>query len=319
MITIKKYNKSLKKQWDVFVANAINSSFLFQRDFMEYHQDRFEDYSLLAFKGEKLVAVLPANKVAKTVYSHQGLSYGGLLINALYIEEYFAVLGVMLQYLNDNEIMQLQLNPIPHIYHKSLSEEIAYATFLLKAKRNRSDAYFVVNPSDYDMNRNRKRALKVAIANELIFVESLDFSKFWTVLSTNLQSRFATKPTHSLSEISLLAKRFPENIKLFEVRKELKVLAGAVVFLVDDVAHIQYSSADETREETASMDFLFNEILSYYHDKKWVSFGISGEEQGRFLNKGLVYWKQSFGARVAVQNFYEIPTANYKLLKDVFR
>lgn len=319
MITIKKYNKSLKNQWNVFVANAINSSFLFQRDFMEYHQDRFEDYSLLAFKGEKLLAVLPANKVAKIVYSHQGLSYGGLLINTLYIQDYFDILSAMLQYLNTNKIEQLQLNPIPHIYHKSLSEEVAYATFLLKAKRNRSDAYFVVNPRDYDMNRNRKRALKVAMANELIFIESLDFAKFWKILTTNLQNRFAANPTHSLSEISLLAKRFPENIKLFEVRKELKVLAGAVVFLVNDVAHIQYSSADETREETGSMDFLFNEILAYYHDKKWVSFGISGEEQGRFLNKGLVYWKQSFGASVTVQNFYEIPTANYKLLKDVFR
>jgi len=319
MITIEKYNKSYKKQWNSFIANAINSSFLFQRDFMDYHQDRFEDYSLLAFKGEKLLAVLPANKVGETVYSHQGLSYGGLLINTLYLQDYFEILTTIIQYLNDNKIEHLQLNPIPHIYHKSLSEEINYATFLLKATRNRSDAYFVVNPKDYNINRNRKRALKVAIANELVFIESLDYVKFWEILSSNLQNRFATKPTHSLSEISLLARRFPENIKLFEVRKELKVLAGAVVFLVNDVAHIQYSSADETREETGSMDFLFNEILSYYHDKKWVSFGISGEEQGRFLNKGLVYWKQSFGASVTVQNFYEIPTANYKLLKEVFR
>jgi hypothetical protein len=30
----------------------------------------------------KLIAVLPANRVETTVYSHQGLTYGGLVYNA---------------------------------------------------------------------------------------------------------------------------------------------------------------------------------------------------------------------------------------------
>ena len=46
---------------------------------MEYHKERFEDFSLLVFDKVKLVAVLPANRVDNKVYSHQGLTYGGLV------------------------------------------------------------------------------------------------------------------------------------------------------------------------------------------------------------------------------------------------
>ena len=63
------------------MSKGKNSTFLFQRDFMDYHSDRFMDHSLLVFKDEKLIAVLPGNQVDNTVYSHQGLTYGGLIVH----------------------------------------------------------------------------------------------------------------------------------------------------------------------------------------------------------------------------------------------
>jgi hypothetical protein len=319
MLQVKRYTDSLKKQWNAFAAAACNSTFLFQRDFMDYHQDRFKDYSLLVYNNEKLVALLPANVLENIVYSHQGLSYGGLLINKLYLKDYFSIFEAVLMYLYKSNIQKLQLNPIPHFYNKEISQEIDYALFILKATRNRADAYFVVNTKKYKMNRNRKRALILAKENQLEFVESADFNSFWNLLSNNLEQRYGAKPTHSLDEITLLYSRFSKSIKLFEVRKNRQILAGAVLFLINDVAHIQYSSANDLRQETGSMDFLFDEIIKHYKTKKHVSFGISGEEQGKYVNEGLAYFKQSFGARVAVQNYYEIETANHPLLKTVFR
>lgn len=319
MLEVIQYNDTLKQTWDTFVEQADNGSFLFQRHFMEYHKARFEDYSLLVYKDTKLVAILPANITDSIVHSHQGLSYGGLVSKNSYLNDYFEILSTLLSYLNTHNISKLQLNPIPNIYTKKYNQEIDYALFLLEAKRNRSDAYFVINPQDYNINRNRKRALKVAEENQLSLIKNTDFTDFWTILNNNLAQRFQAKPTHTLAEISLLQSKFPNNIKLFEVKKEGKTIAGAVIFLVNDIAHIQYSSADESREATGSMDFLFQEIIKYYSNKKYISFGISGEDKGRQLNAGLVYWKQSFGAQVAVQNYYLIETANYKLLNTVFR
>ena len=59
--------------WNAFSSTAKNATFLFHRDFMEYHQDRFQDFSLLVFEEDKLVSILPANRVGDTVFSHQGL------------------------------------------------------------------------------------------------------------------------------------------------------------------------------------------------------------------------------------------------------
>ena len=46
---------------------------------MDYHSDRFRDYSLMVYKNEKIITLLPANRVGDTLYSHQGLTYGGLI------------------------------------------------------------------------------------------------------------------------------------------------------------------------------------------------------------------------------------------------
>lgn len=319
MIKVYKYTASKAKDWNTFVAKAINSSFLFHRDFMDYHNDRFDDFSLLVYVAGKLQAILPAHYNETAIYSHQGLSYGGLLIERCYLSDYFKLLEAILVFLEQHNFKTLQLNPIPSIYHKNIASEIDYALFILKAKQTRADAYFVVNPKDYTVNRNRKRALKVATENALLFRENTNFSTFWHILESNLEQRFKTKPTHTLAEITQLHQYFPEQIKLFEVLQKDKVIAGAVLFLVNDVAHIQYSSANEIREETGSMDFLFQALIDKYKTKKYLSFGISGEAQGKHINAGLAYWKQSFGARVAVQHYYNVDIANHYLLKTVLR
>ena len=67
---------------------------------MDYHKERFEDYSLLCFKKGKLIAVLPANYKNSKLYSHQGLTYGGLIISSkIKFEDYLRVFEKVLKYL----------------------------------------------------------------------------------------------------------------------------------------------------------------------------------------------------------------------------
>ena len=66
--------------WNDFVSKSKNGTFLFHRDFIEYHSDKFDDFSLLVFFKQELVALLPANQVNNTIFSHQGLTYGGLIL-----------------------------------------------------------------------------------------------------------------------------------------------------------------------------------------------------------------------------------------------
>jgi hypothetical protein len=74
---ILRYSPEHASDWDAFVDNSRNGTFLFRRGYMDYHADRFADHSLMAVSSGKLMAVLPANEAEGTLWSHQGLTYGG--------------------------------------------------------------------------------------------------------------------------------------------------------------------------------------------------------------------------------------------------
>ena len=81
MFEIVRYIPTKAEEWNQFVAGSKNGIFLFDRRYMDYHSDRFEDYSLMFYIGNRLLAVLPAHVVGDTLYSHQGLTHGGLLMS----------------------------------------------------------------------------------------------------------------------------------------------------------------------------------------------------------------------------------------------
>lgn len=100
--SVKRYTAEDKFLWHQFMETSKNATFLFQRDFMEYHADRFTDHSLLVLKKGKPVALLPANIADNTLYSHQGLTYGGLILHKkVKLKEVAAIFSSVLQFLNE--------------------------------------------------------------------------------------------------------------------------------------------------------------------------------------------------------------------------
>ena len=78
---IKLYEAERRQEWDDFVNAARNGTFLFLRGYMDYHADRFSDFSLMAYRGNKLYALLPAHCTEDALCSHCGLTYGGMVTN----------------------------------------------------------------------------------------------------------------------------------------------------------------------------------------------------------------------------------------------
>lgn len=288
---------------------------------MDYHQDKFHDFSPMIYKNDRLVAVLPANKIEDTLYSHKGLSYGGLLVlKDCRSQDYILILKTLLQFLASNAITKLEIKALPFIYNTELAEEFNYAIHFLEPQISEVNSYFVIdNVVIYKPNRNRKRALNLAYDNNLQVTENgLDY--FWEeILTKNLQKRFGVNPVHSLNEIQRLQTKFPNNIKTFFASKENKIFAGVVLFITDNVVHFQYSSGSEERNETGALDFLFDYIIKKYSDYKYISFGSSATDKTLKINSGLAYWKESFGARLMPQNTYKINTSLYNKLDTIFK
>ena len=321
--TVRLYHKNDYEHWNVFIGLAKNGTFLFHRDFMEYHIDRFRDYSLIVLDNEKLVAVLPANVVGNEVFSHQGLTYGGLVYNEkLKLAAVIEIFKGILSFLNENKIEQLQLKLIPSIYHQKPAEELNYALFLAEAKLVRRDSLAVIDLSkSYTISKTRKECIRRGIKNNLVIKEELNFKLFWEeVLEPNLDRKHQAKPVHSIVEIEMLQQKFPNNIRHFNVYQDHKIVAGTTIFISENVAHPQYVSGMNNKNELGSLDFLYHHLItSVFKDKRFFDFGISNEEQGQKLNEGLVFWKESFGASIIVQDFYEVETINFTKLENVLK
>ncbi len=318
-----KYTSGHYNLWNDFVANAKNATFLFHRDFMEYHSDRFEDYSLLIFdEKEKLVAIFPANRIGNKLFSHQGLTYGGLVLDEKSkLSELIQLNHQLFKYLFDSGFDKVQLKIIPPIYNSFPSDEMEYISFLLQAKLIRRDAIAILELTNKIVpSRVRKRGIEIGEKHQLKIVEETTFDLFWEeLLIPNLAQKYQTKPIHSLEEITHLKSKFPKLIRQFNVYFENKIVGGVTVFVTKNVIHPQYISGNKVfNTKLGGLDFLYNHLIqNVFSNDKYFDFGISNENNGLQLNESLHYWKESFGARTIVQNFYEIETKNYLNLNKV--
>lgn len=289
---------------------------------MDYHQDRFEDFSVLVFKEKKLVGLFPANKVDGIVYSHQGLTYGGLLTSEdTKLEEFVNYFKSVLNFYKDIDCKKLQLKQLPSIYTTLPNDELQYLMFILKAKLIRRDTLSVINMKHkLKVSKDRVAGNKRALKHGLRIEEVNDFESFWNkILIPNLKAKHDTNPVHSLEEIQLLKEKFPNQIRQFNVYKNNQIVAGTTIFETIQVAHSQYISGNEEKNQIGSLDFLHMHLINVvFKNKTYFDFGISNEKQGVHINRGLNYWKEGFGARTVTQDFYEIDLVNTNNLESIF-
>lgn len=320
---LQKYSPKFFNLWNDFISKSKNGTFLFHRDFMEYHGDRFIDFSLLVFKDEKLVAVLPANVDVENVYSHQGLTYGGLIVSErLRSTDFILIFQYVLQFLYDLNFNYLFIKDLPHFYANQFSDEIKYLQFVLDAEIYRKDICSVINLSQsFHISKSVKRDFNISVKKKNTIDYDGNFDLFWNeILEPNLMNTYQTKPVHSLKEILYLKKLFPENIKQINVfSEEGKILGGTTLFISKNVVHSQYISLNKDVANEGILDFLHLSLIEYFKkEKKYFDFGVSNENQGRNINKGLLFWKEKFGARPAIQEFYKFETKSFSKLDHLY-
>lgn len=307
------YEPSLAAAWNGLVRSARNGHFLFDRRFLEYHGDRFEDASLLFFGKGRLFGVLPANRSGDTVYSHQGLTFGGVVAaDRLNASRMLAVFDALQQHLRQLGVRSLVYKPVPHIYHRRPAEEDLYALFRHGAELIRRDISTTIDYASPGLTAHaRRKGYGKAERAGLTYGESDRWAEYWELLTSVLAARHGIRPVHSLAEIRLLRERFPAAIRLFAaVSPTGTLLAGAVVFETATMAHVQYGSVSSEGRAVCALDGLYRFLIdSYRTSKRWFDFGISSEGEGRVLNEGLVTQKEEFGGSGTTYDTYRIPIA----------
>ena len=310
MFEIVRYTAGHADEWNRFVAESKNGTFLFDRRYMDYHSDRFADHSLMFYEGRRLLAVLPAHIADDTLCTHKGLTYGGLLMSpALTVVQTVELFREMNSYLLGIGIRHVFYKCIPWIYHRLPAEEDLYALYHVCRARivARDFSTNIFLRKNVPWERVRRRGVARAQHAGISVVRSTDFASFWKVLADNLGSKYGVKPVHSLSEIELLHARFPENIVLYHAVKEGTVIGGLVLYVTEQVVHAQYSSATPEGKKLGAMDILYDRVLHEdYADYPYFDFGRSTEEaDGSVLNEQLIFQKEGFGGRGLCYDIYQ--------------
>ena len=308
-VDIVRYSPEQRQQWDAFVAKAKNATFLFCRNYMDYHAERFTDHSLMFFADGRLCALLPAHAVGDTLCSHDGLTYGGLLMDrqstAGMVIELFAALN---KYLKTAAFRHVVYKPTPHIYHLLPAEEDLYPLFWACKARltsRRTSSVLPLNQA-HSWRRNHRRALLRAKEHGVTVERGGNLEDFWPMLETNLKARHNTHPVHTIAEIKLLQSRFPDNIVHYSAYLDGQLTGGLTVYYTPQVIHPQYIATDERGRELGVAEAIYDFILCEKHPQMlFLDFGISTEAGGSVLNHGLVQFKEGFGARAVMYDTYE--------------
>ncbi|MDB5438242.1 MAG: family acetyltransferase [Caulobacteraceae bacterium] len=305
---IVRYRPDMAEAWNAFNRRARNGHFLFDRGFMDYHADRFTDASRMVAQDGHLIGLLPLNVSGDQAWSHQGLTFGGLLVDDLGAAEILAVLDACAEALQGEDVTSLTYKAQPWIYPSAPAQEDLYWLFRRDAALVRRDVSAAI---DYRARgRVSSRRLRGARKGEkagLSFGRSADWAGYWRLLDTVLGERHGAAAVHSLAEIQMLTERFPEEIALFTAAAGGELQAGVVMFRSDRVAHAQYIAAGEDGRRNGALDGLFEHLIALHATShRYFDFGISNTDGGRVLNEGLMRQKEEFGASALTHDVYRL-------------
>lgn len=311
---IRPYTGAFGAEWDALVDASRNGTFLFRRAYMDYHADRFRDCSLVALDDRgRPVALLPACIDGTTVTSHAGLTYGGWILGPKSPD----MLGMMrlwpamIDYYRSLGATELIYRPVPHIYHRYPSEEDLYALFRHGATLDRvliSSAVDLRHPvaCSSTVRRHTNKCHREGVTISL----SEDLARFWEILETRLEERYAASPVHSLTEMQRLMALFPDNIHLYIATSAAgELLGGLLVYICGKVVKCQYGASSPLGREYHVTDMLNAELISRFSAAGYHYFdiGTANEDGGKILNEGLISQKISYGGRGIAYTSYRQP------------
>lgn len=308
-------------KWNNFVTSSRNATFILLRGYMDYHAHRFKDASLLIYdEKNRLKALFAASASGDTITAHGGLTYGGIVLppTGVNCADTLDIFNAIAAHYRSQGFKTIVYKAIPYIYHRQPSDDDIYAIFRLGGglrEVNASTTIDLESPytsaADSNSLRGAKKATTAGITVQQeapVTQDSYPWKRFWQILTNLLHERYNTSPVHSLEEISLLASRFPQEIRLFTCRNATnEIVAGAVLYFTHTTAHVQYIAADPEGKTCLALHLLFTQLTRELKGKvRYLDFGTSNEAHGTVLNRGLITQKHGYGGRTVAYTTYEL-------------
>lgn len=306
-MTVVKYSEAFHEQWESFVAHSLQGTLFHTRAFLAYHPaERLQDTSLLFFKKEKLLAILPAAFVQKdaerVLVSHPGASFGGLLTYPRQsVREHLELLASLQDFAREHDCAAIELTVPPLFYQQYPAQSHAYALWRSGFRTYRHELTQAVRlDAQREKNYSTEFQRKIRRAQSLGVVvrESDDFATFYAILQRNLAERHSTQPAHSLVELLDLRRRLPERIRLFGAFVQEQMIAGYLLFVCNAQAALAFYIAQLYEEQHyRAINLLAHETMNWCERAGLAYFDFGTSTINAEPNWGLIDFREAAGAR----------------------
>lgn len=279
---------------------------------MDYHQDKFQDASLMIYNNHELVALLPANKVGDELFSHQGLTYGGILFTKTQsVDSITAVISVIIEFLKANHIASLTIKQLPEFYYETYAKDIYNVLQTYNSEIILKQVILAIDyQSEYNIHKTKLKRFNKLKTNGFRIVEGQhELERFWnTVLIKRLDEKHDSKPVHNLAEIQYLQDKFPSEILQYTIYNDTELLAGITIFKKGKVVKSQYGMASETGEKLKALDMLFVYLIRKYEEEglHFFSMGTVSNDSKLGYSQGMLKQKQELGCKTFNQDILKV-------------
>lgn len=300
-IEVKRYSQPDQSVWDIFVDNADNGFFFFKRAFMEYHADRFTDFSLLIYFNNHLVSLFPANLKGNQIHSHQGLSYGGLIyVHDLPLDTISDIHNSIQDYFHQLGISSITVSPAPPQYSESRKNRY---NDLLKNKSVKTEHSKPISIVDKDcVKLPTRRRLRIPQSHEEKYriIQVHDFKQVWPMIAECYINQHGFQPVHSTEEMLYLKSCFPDNIianAIQENSPNAPTIATLITLEDKNIVKFQYIGYTKEARNFNVIDFLYYKVIQKaIYENKSVDMGHSIDVNTNIINENIIFAKRRHGA-----------------------
>ena len=303
---------------------SVNGTFLQTRRFLNYHpHGRFKDASFLLESSGTIVAAFPGNLTESGEWvSHQGSTFGGPVIskNFYTAERVLHIMECAEKYLKSIS-KSARMRPTSILFTQ---DSTALLEYVLEhhgyMRQTELSAVCTLDASKDPLDNCEKTCRSVFRKSQpfdLVLRDMTDeeIPEFYRHLCIS-KAKYNTKPVHTLEELlDLRHNRIADELKFRALwmrdankTKGETFVAGMMLFDFKqaNVRHAQYIAPNEEISEfhptTAMYVYVMREaVLDGFGKFSW---GISTENCGEYLNLPLFKFKESLGAKAALNLIY---------------
>jgi hypothetical protein len=307
--------EGVDERWEEFVWDSPSGTIFSSRKFLGYHPaSRFNRLDLAVKDGADLVCVIAGGSVAgddraaRWFRSPVGASFGGFLFkDGCSLKTVSEAVDLVTAELRGTGFEGAHVILAPACYSSGQGRGVEFALGRAGYRVVARDATSVIDlehVGDDDLPPELIRNLRLAGKMGVHVHAATEPDAFYEVLRANLAAKDA-RPTHSLEELRLLFRLFPDRMILLEATVGEKVVGGCLLVLCNARVGLAFYICDDGEHRGLRVsEASIHAAMNLLKRAGYRYFDLGTVSKGDEVNWGLTRFKAKFGATIDVREHF---------------